>query len=124
VVSAFADGGWFTVWLLVALGVLGGVLGGVVTGAYLAACNACPRFEAHPNEAFAAMRLPSYKNFLRLHIDATGVLHVYPIGIRRTVERWRLDPDSEEDASWLAPEGEAPAAHLIEPPFAIDGRSR
>ncbi|MCA1844032.1 MAG: hypothetical protein LC792_12785, partial [Actinobacteria bacterium] len=104
IVSGFADRGWFTFWLLVAMGVLGGVVGGFVTGAYLAICNALPGFDAHGNEAFSAMRLPSYKNFLRMHLDADGVLHIYPLGIRRAVKRWRVDPDNTDEASWLAPD--------------------
>ncbi|MCA1845673.1 MAG: hypothetical protein LC792_21260, partial [Actinobacteria bacterium] len=119
-VSSFADRGWFTFWLLVAMGVLGGLVGGFTTGLYLAVCNALPRLDAHGNEAFSAMRLTSYRNFLRMHIDGDGVLHVYPLGVRRSVKRWRVDPDNKDDASWLAPDpGAEPVVHLIEPPFAI-----
>jgi hypothetical protein len=121
-VAGFADRGWFTFWLLVAMAVLGGVVGGLTTGLYLAVCNALPRFNAHGNEAFSSMRLTSYRNFLRIHLDHDGVLHVYPLGVRRSVRRWRLDPDNKDDASWLAPEqGAEPVVHLIEPPFEIGG---
>jgi hypothetical protein len=124
-VGAFADRGWFTFWLLVAVGVLGGLVGGFTTGLYLAACNAIPGFYAHGNEAFSAMRLTSYRNFLRMHLDRDGVLHVYPLGVRRSVTRWRLDPDNKDDASWLAPEeGAEPVVHLIERPFEIGGLPR
>ncbi|MGH9222968.1 MAG: metallophosphoesterase [Acidimicrobiales bacterium] len=123
--ALFDDGLWFLVTLLLLTGVLGGVLGGVTTGLYLALANAIPRLDAHGNETFSAMRLTTYKNFLRMHLDADGVLHVYPIGVRRACKQWALDPDNGDDsASWLAPATDAdePAPHLIEAPFDIDGR--
>lgn len=118
-VSGFADGGWFTFWLLLAMIVLGGAVGGLVTGLYLVISNVVPGLDAHGNETFSAMRLTTYKNLLRLHVDTAGVLHVYPLGVRRSVKRWRLDPNGSTEAPWLAPEGEPPVAHLIEPPFAV-----
>jgi predicted MPP superfamily phosphohydrolase len=54
-------------------------------------------FGVHHNEAFSALRLDRYKNFLRLCIRPTGELWVHPIG---------LD----------TPGGEH---HLIEPPFPV-----
>lgn len=35
----------------------------------------------HANEAFSALRIENYKNFLRLHINKAGNLTVYPVGI-------------------------------------------
>src|SRR5205085_10955061 len=70
-VSVAVDGGaWFTVLLLAIMGALGGLAGGLVMGLYLAGC--CALFASHGNEAFSAMRLTSYKNFLRLHLDRQG----------------------------------------------------
>ena len=36
---------------------------------------------AHTEEVFSSMALTSYKNFLRMHIDRDGALHVYAIGV-------------------------------------------
>ena len=124
VVSRFADGAWFAVWLFVLVAALGGLAGGVVMGAYLAACNALPGVGSHGNEAFSAMRLTRCKNFLRLHIDREGVLRVYAIGVDAVAKRWRPDPDADDPgASWLVPAGAPPQPRLLEEPLVIGGRS-
>ncbi|MDQ3978660.1 MAG: metallophosphoesterase [Actinomycetota bacterium] len=119
-----ADRGWFTFWFLVGMGVFGGVAGGLITGGYLALCNVIPGLDAHGNETFSAQRLTGYKNFLRMRLDSHGVLHVYPFGVRRVLKnrQWRLDPDGPPGAPWIGPEDDPPRAHLIEPPFTVDGR--
>jgi hypothetical protein len=38
-------------------------------------------FRQHQNEAFSALRIKNYKNFLRIHIKADGSLEVYPVGV-------------------------------------------
>lgn len=38
-------------------------------------------FGFHPNEAFSALRLSSYKHFLRLRIGADGTLRAYAVGL-------------------------------------------
>ncbi|MQA87502.1 MAG: hypothetical protein GEV03_23485 [Streptosporangiales bacterium] len=118
------QGAGFTAASLATLTVLGAVLGSLVMGAYLAFC--CAVLNAHGNEAFSAMGRMGYKNFLRLHIDAQGVLHVYPLGLRRATKNWRPDPDNTAEASWLAPasEAETPKTHFIEAPFTIEGRKQ
>jgi len=117
--SLWWGGGWpFTLRLLLLMTVLGGIVGGFVVGLYLALTSAL--LGAHGNEAFSAMRSEGYKNFLRLHLDADGALTVYPIGIQKANKRWRLDPtNTRADASWIAPDGPEPVAHLIEEPFQI-----
>lgn len=118
---AFDRGFWFNALLVVLMAGLGGLVGGAVTGLYLGVT--CALSGAHGNEAFSAMRLTGYKNFLRLHLGPDGSLTVYPIGIRRAHARWRPDPDNPDpQAAWLAPEGPAPVAHLIEKPFPVDRR--
>lgn len=116
-------GAGFTVGLLLLLAILGAVLGSLVLGVYLAFC--CVVLKAHGNEAFSAMCRTDYKNFLRLHIDADGVLTVYPLGIHKTTKNWRLDSNNTAEASWLAPasDNDTPKVHFIEPPFTIDGRT-
>lgn len=92
--------------------VLGGFLGGVVMGMYLLLAQLLDR---HPNEAFAAMHMTGYKNFLRLRLDGEG-LTVYPFGIRRVCTRWQ--EASEGSTAELDPTA-CPQVELIEPPIAI-----
>ena len=40
------------------------------------------------DDASSALRNPHYKNFLRLMIDSSGQLTIYPIGIRRVATAW------------------------------------
>ena len=117
IADELTDGGWpyATVAALAALG-LGAVAGSLVVGAYLAAAIGLPGLRAHANEAFAAARLTSHKNFLRMHVAADG-LTVYAIGIERAVKRsrrWRLVADAADDsAPWIEPARPAATPHLI-----------
>lgn len=59
---------------------------GAVFGLYLyVALNV---FECHYNEAFSALRISSYKNFVRLHITPTGDLEVFAFGIDKMPRKW------------------------------------
>ena len=95
------------VWVL---GGVGGVLG--VSG-YLWATNS---LGYHGNEAYAPLHHMDQKNFLRLHIDASGGLTLYPIGVDRVGRKWRFDPEGEAHAPWLVAVDVPPRPHLIEPP--------
>jgi hypothetical protein len=116
-IASAVDGWWFAlVASLVALG-LGGVACAVVVGAYLAAAIGLPGVRAHANEAFAASRITSYKNFLRMHIDHTGALTVYALGIDKAVKRrhWRAVPEADDpEAAWIEPTRGEPRPHLID----------
>ena len=103
------------VWVL---GGIGGVLG--VSG-YLWATNS---LGYHANEAYAPLHHMDQKNFLRLHIDASGTLTVYPVGIDRVCRRWRFSPDGAAHEPWLVPSDGGPKPHLIEPPLALPGRGQ
>ena len=98
------------VWVI---GGIGAVLG--ISG-YLWATN---RMGYHANEAYAPLHYAGHKNFLRIRIDATGSLTVYPLGVDRVGRRWRFDPGADSHAPWLKPAGEAPAVRLIEAPVKI-----
>ncbi len=65
---------------------LGGIAGGFVWGLYWTFCSVFLRM--HAEDAFAALRIKHYKNFLRLRIDENG-LTIYPIGVDR-VPTWRF----------------------------------
>ncbi len=122
-VASAADGFWFNVLLIGALMLLGGLGGALAMGAYLALT--CAGLRAHGNEAFSAMASTSYKNFLRLHINRSGVLTIYPIGLDHSTKDWTYDPDNSDiEAPWLAPgPGKRPVPRLIEEqPVMIDPR--
>ncbi|HET6951262.1 MAG TPA: metallophosphoesterase [Acidimicrobiales bacterium] len=117
-VGGWASDGWAfaVVASIVAFG-LGAVVGATVMGAYLALAVAIPGLHAHANEAFAAARITAYRNFLRMHIDRTGALTVYAVGIDRAVprRRWRAVPGGEDpEASWIEPVGAAPLPQLVD----------
>ncbi len=110
-------GWWFAVAASAVAFLLGGLACAVVLGAYLAAAIGLPGVRAHANEAFAAARLTGHKNFLRMHVDRTGVLTVYAVGIDRSVRRhgWDVVPQADDpEASWIVPAGDEPAPRLID----------
>jgi len=106
---------WFGLAASAVAFVLGGVVGALVVGLYLTVAVNMPGV-AHANEAFAAARLPGYKNFLRFHIDATGRLTVYAVGIDRAVPRraWRPDPHNPDPEAALITPDRDPPRRLIE----------
>ncbi|MGA9309860.1 MAG: hypothetical protein WBV74_05760, partial [Pseudonocardiaceae bacterium] len=110
------------VWSLIAfiglVGLVGGIGGMVGMSAYLWATNC---LGLHGTEGYASLHHQDLKHFLRLHIQADGVLTVYPIGIDRVARKWTLCPDAPAHEPWFAPQGSEPEPHLIERPIAISG---
>ncbi|MEO6192238.1 MAG: metallophosphoesterase [Thermoanaerobaculia bacterium] len=94
----------------------GGILGGVLMALYLLLFSFVGRF--HLAEAYSSQRLPSYKNFLRIHLDSAGNLKIYPIGIRKA-GKWKLRPNAPEGEPWFEPDGAAPQPELIEDPIPV-----
>lgn len=75
-------------------------------------------FGRHDNEAFSALRVKDYKNFLRLHIDEEGTLTIFPIKIQKASRKWRKRKDGENDNAYIIPlDGTKP--ELIEEPIVI-----
>jgi hypothetical protein len=70
------------VWVVVLTGVLCGLVNPTIFGAYL--LLALNGFGIHWNGAFSSLRIADYKGFLRLKIDRSGNLTVYPIAVERT----------------------------------------
>ena len=67
--------------------VLGGPVGAFILGVYFfVSIRIAGR---HSNEAFSSLRIPDYKQWLRLRIDEAGALTIYAIGIDRVARRWR-----------------------------------
>jgi hypothetical protein len=101
--------------LLVAAG--GWIAGSVIMGVYLfVSLNICKR---HSNEAFSALRIQDWKNFLRLKISPDGTLTIYPIGIRRVPRKWRKSAPGENVSVFVSDDPRATAPALIEGPIVI-----
>jgi len=98
------------VWLL------GGVSGLMGMAGYLWATG---YIGLHGTEAYAPLHHQDHKHFLRLHIQADGILTVFPIGVDRVGRKWTLCPDADAHAPWFAPVGPEPQSHLIEQPIHI-----
>jgi hypothetical protein len=97
----------------------GGTIAGLVWGMYL--FISCAIFHRHTNDAFSALRIADYKNFLRMKIDGE-VLTIYPIGLRRTPSRLEWQRESGKPNARFVPRmGIAP--ELIDGPIVIDART-
>jgi hypothetical protein len=101
---------------LLEMTLVGGILGSLVMAVYLLLSNLIGGL--HENEVFACQRIKDFKCWLRLHIDSTGELTIYPIGIDRVCRRWRFSETAEPGAPWYEPKT-ALQAHLIEPPIRL-----
>ena len=111
-----SEGAWSLLTFLGLVWLLGGISGMLGMAGYLWATG---YLGLHGTEAYAPLHHQDQKHFLRLHIEADGVLTIYPIGVERVGRRWRLCPDAPADAPWFAPDGPEPKPHLIEPPVRI-----
>jgi hypothetical protein len=80
----------------------GWLIGSLLMGAYLlVSLNV---FGRHSNEAFSSLRIPDFKNFLRLHVRPDGALAIYPFGIARVPRRWKPNPDATAYDARLVPD--------------------
>lgn len=77
-------------------------------------------FGRHYNEAFAALKIPDWKNFLRMNIDRTGRLFIYPIGIRKVPREWQpVTKHDKHPTAKFEPVGDSTPPHLIERPITL-----
>ena len=117
------DGLWWA-WML-ALAVpnifLGGLVAGTIFGANL--FFTCRYANMNHNDAFSAMRLDSYRHFLRIKIVGDQ-LQIYPLGVDTVPSRheWIDNPEggSDPSASYFLPPKNF-KVRLIEPPIVISG---
>jgi hypothetical protein len=79
---------------------VGGLVASWLVGAYLVVAS---MFNVNVNELFAAQGIVDYKSFLRLRLDADGVLTIYPIAVERVGRRWRAAPEAAADQPWIEP---------------------
>jgi len=122
--AASRFGSDFLVWetwqlfsVYAAIVAVGGVVGGMLMGLYLVLSDALVTL--HTNEAFSAQALPDYRCFLRMKVEQSGRLTIYPIGVRRAPRTWRRKLDRVEGEAYFGPHGEMPRAHLIEGPIFV-----
>lgn len=105
------------VWLffiLVVCGIGGYIIGSLIMGIYL--FISLHWFKRHDNEAFSAMRIEDYKNFLRMHINSEGELIIYPFKIEEVTKDWVF----ENGGRICKPaQGKEPDPDLIEDPIRI-----
>lgn len=98
-------GGWF--------------VGSMILGLYL--LISLNVFGRHSEEAFSAMRIQDYKQFLRLHVASDGTLTIFPIKVERVPRRWRERHTDDPGPSQIQPlDPLAPA--LLETPIVIRPR--
>ena len=70
-------------------------------------------FGRHSNEAFSALRIQDFKQWLRLRIDASGVLTIYSIGIDRVPRHWQ-EAKRNGEATFTSADARATAPRLID----------
>ncbi|MES2882325.1 MAG: metallophosphoesterase [Bacteroidota bacterium] len=85
---------------------------GFVIGIYLYSANLL--FKNHTGDASASLVIEDYKNFLRMHIDATSFT-IYPFGIDKVTKKWQVI----QDGNAISFKGDEPNYHLIEEPIKI-----
>jgi len=76
-------------------------------------------FGVNVNELFSAQSIVDSKSFLRLRIDASGALTIFPIAVPTVGRRWVANPAATvAHASWVRPR--KPIAYrLAEPPIVV-----
>jgi hypothetical protein len=99
---------------------LGWLIAGLIWGIYLAISTSL--FCMHCDNAYSALRIPGYKNFLRLKLEPDK-LTVYPVGLDKVPRRrsWRPSKSSDLSASALDP-AKPLKPKLIEGPIVIKPR--
>jgi len=80
-------------------------------------------FKRHWTEAFSGLAIPDWKNFLRVRIDETGGLTIFPIGFRRVPRRWKPGPASPTGPRLESDDPAFTGPQLIEPPIVVPPRS-
>lgn len=98
-------GGEIWYFLALALGMIAvGFVGGLIWGLYLLAISYV--WGTHANDAFSAMRLDSYRHFLRLRIKGDELV-IYPIGVDRAPQRkdWQFNPAYRDGDQYASGEG-------------------
>ena len=72
--------------------------------------------DTHIDESFSSLGNPHYKNFLRIHIAPNGNAAIYPIGIEKSVTKWKQEGSGE---NMTFHSNDTAVYYLIEPPIII-----
>ncbi|MDP8931156.1 MAG: hypothetical protein M3O70_21930, partial [Actinomycetota bacterium] len=105
-----------------AAGALGALLGPLVVANYLWVADNVGPHGVNSNELFAAQAREDHKSFLRLHLDRSGELTLYPVAVPRPA-RWRFaGPELGPTERWFEPDAE-PVAELVEDPIVVCRRA-
>ncbi len=106
------------VFAFILIFVLGWIIGSVIVGIYF--FISMYFFGRHNEEAFSALKIQDYKNFLRLHISENGTLTIYPIKIEKVPRKWRNRNIKHESKirSYIVP-ADGSGAELIEEPIVL-----
>jgi hypothetical protein len=95
----------------------GYVISSLLMGAYLYV--SLQVFQRHANEAFSALHVEDYKNFVRMYINKEGKLTVHPIGVKRVPKQWKPSERSSDNNPRLMPLDHKIEPFLIEKPIEI-----
>lgn len=128
----------WAVCIVVVCGVGGYFIGSFIMGVYL--FISLHFFKRHDNEAFSALKIEDYKNFLRMKIDDKGDLTIYPIKIEKVARDWKYVPGEDRNSNgddgakpdkyiygggFYEPKPENPVVtELIEPKIEVPGNSK
>lgn len=93
---------WFACVALVC-SVGGYFIGSMIMGIYLFV--SLHVFGRHDNEAFSALKIEDYKNFLRMHIDKNGDLTIYPVKIEKVPRDWNEKTGEGGNIEFYTPNG-------------------
>jgi hypothetical protein len=105
-------------WLLISAA-LAGMASATIFGWYL--WYAGRYLPEQLNDAFSAIGIEDYKNFVRLHIDGDNVT-AYAVGIRRVPRDWQVNAERHVSAAFIVPaSGSRLEPELIEPPLLVAG---
>lgn len=96
----------------------GWIVGSTIMGVYLFVSQFF--FGRHNDEAFSALKIQDYKNFLRLHISSDGDLTIFPVKIEKCPRNWRNRRENEKEKikSFIVP-ADGSGAELIEEPVVL-----
>ncbi|MEJ7848392.1 MAG: hypothetical protein WKF92_09915 [Pyrinomonadaceae bacterium] len=72
----------------------GWIVGSAIMGIYLFV--SLHIFGRHHNDAFSALKIADYKNFLRLKIEENGELVIFPVGIKSVIKKWKFSKGDGE----------------------------
>jgi hypothetical protein len=104
-----------SLWHPLAVGAIvaagGWLIGSWILGVYLMTSLAI--YGRHANEAFSALRIQDWKQFLRLRIDPAGRLSIFVIGIDRVARRWRKER-IDGDTTLVPASTQHTPPHLVE----------